>query len=117
VVRVEEDLGDDIDWEHVPEAVDLVVPRGPWVEAMTRSAGPEIQLGATRLRAVDAVDLVVLKLYAGGRRDGWDVASLLDVHPRQDELAAAVEARLPALPKRCARLWRRLRAADEEGGG
>lgn len=106
VVRIEEDLGDVPDWDHVPGSLDVVVPRGRWAARMTSSPGPEARIGATTVRAVDAVDLVLLKLYAGGPRDAWDVAALLESRP---DLVAAVDARVDELPKRCLRLWRRLR--------
>lgn len=50
-------------------------------------------------------DLVLLKLYAGGPQDAWDIDQLLDV---DTTFAREVEARIPALPEGCAALWRRV---------
>lgn len=107
VIRVEKE-SDEIDFEHVPEALDIVVVRGAFAAAMVRSPGPEVTLGGTRCRAVDVVDLVLLKLYAGGPRDAWDIAALLESGSAPS--VEQVEARLHELPRRCERLWRRLRA-------
>lgn len=68
-------------------------------------------IGATAL-AVHGVsaapaDLVLLKLYAGGPQDAWDIAQLLDAAPAIEPL---VEASLGGLPAECAALWRRIRA-------
>ncbi len=57
-----------------------------------------------------APDLVLLKLFAGGPQDAWDVEQLLAVCDRT-AVAAAVEAVLPRLPPEAQALWRRL-AAD-----
>jgi hypothetical protein len=109
VVRIEEDVGDEVDWEHLLESLDIVVVRGRWAARMTSSPGPEMRVGSATVRAVDAIDLVLLKLYAGGRRDGWDIETLLESRPDPADLVAAVDARIDELPKRCARLWRRIR--------
>ncbi len=108
VVRVEEELTEDTSWEDVLDQVDIVVVRGRWASAMTNSPGPMVRIEGTELRAVHAVDLALLKLYAGGPRDAWDIAMLLDAAPDRAALAASVDARLGELPERCARLWRRV---------
>lgn len=59
-----------------------------------------------------AADLVLLKLYAGGPQDAWDVDQLLDAVPT---IETDVTAALPALPTSCARLWRRI-LADRAAG-
>jgi hypothetical protein len=48
---------------------------------------------------------VLLKLYAGGAQDAWDIAQLLDASPA---IEAQVEASLVELPAECARLWRQI---------
>ena len=55
------------------------------------------------LLVVAASDLVLLKLYAGGPQDAWDIDQLLNVDPG---IAAQVEAGLGSLPADCADLWR-----------
>jgi hypothetical protein len=66
--------------------VDVVLGKARWqaraVERADRSAnGP---------RVVAARDLVLLKLYAGGTQDLWDVRALLEL-PGRDELVAHVD--------------------------
>ena len=54
-----------------------------------------------------ARDLILLKLYAGGSQDAWDVEQLL-AGPDREVLIAAVAADIDDLPARCRRLWKRL---------
>jgi hypothetical protein len=50
---------------------------------------------------------VLLKLYAGGPQDAWDVQQLLAVEDRA-ALVSEVESRLGDLPAHAATLWRRI---------
>jgi len=87
-------------------SVDVVVGRGAWqAEALARA--PVTALGAVTLPVVTAVDLVLLKLFAGGPQDAWDVAQLLAASDRA-ALARAVELLLPRLPADAAALWGRI---------
>ena len=52
-------------------------------------------------------DLVLLKLYAGGPQDAWDILQLLEAVDRA-ALVAEVEAEVAALPEDSRRLWARL---------
>jgi hypothetical protein len=56
---------------------------------------------------VTATDLILLKLYAGGPQDAWDVEQLLSSGERS-MLVAAVEAALPMLPEDSRRVWARI---------
>ena len=81
--------------------VDLVVGRHAWqARAVARAeriaAGPPV---------VTALDLILLKLYAGGAQDLWDVRELLR-QPAGEELATAVEAELTRLPEPLTAAWR-----------
>ena len=58
-------------------------------------------------RSCRARDLVLLKLFAGGAQDGWDIAQLL-AGPDRASIAAGVGAELDDLPVRCRRLWNRI---------
>lgn len=83
--------------------VDLVVIRASWVEALLARAVARAE-GATAGRVVTAPDLILLKLYAAGAQDRWDIAQLL----AQDDTGAvgrAVDERVGALPSRCRTLW------------
>ncbi len=81
--------------------VDLIVGRYAWQQrAVTRARTlPSGQ------RVVQARDLVLLKLYAGGTQDLWDIRQLLAL-PGGAALAAEVEEDLPALPLSATALWR-----------
>ena len=57
-----------------------------------------------QLPTAQARDLVLLKLFAGGAQDAWDVAQLL-AGPDRDTLVAQVSAEVDVLPARCRRLW------------
>jgi hypothetical protein len=55
-------------------------------------------------------DLILLKLYAGGPQDAWDIEQLI-TGPGASSLIDEVEHRLEALPEPCRQLWARIRAA------
>lgn len=80
--------------------VDLVVGRHSWqARAVARA---ERTAGAPPV--VTALDLILLKLYAGGAQDLWDVRELLR-QPGAEDLPAAVEAELAALPPAMREVW------------
>ena len=90
-------------------AVDLIVGRSAWqTDVLTRA---ERVLDAGSLRVVRPADLALLKLYAGGSQDRWDIEQLL-ASDESGRLVAEVEERLPGLPARCAALWSRLRNSE-----
>ena len=86
--------------------VDLVVVRYRWQQRVIERARPAAVAG-TALPAASAPDLVLLKLFAGGAQDAWDIQQLLAGEDRE-ALIAAVNAELGELPARCAALWRRI---------
>lgn len=91
VVRI--DRGDD-------RPIDVVVGRAAWqARAIARA-----RTGIAAAPVVEPRDLVLLKLYAGGPQDLWDVRQLLAL-PNAPELAAEVEADLVGLPRELARRW------------
>jgi hypothetical protein len=84
--------------------VDVIVGRHVWqaraIERARRTPGsPPV---------VQPRDLVLLKLYAGGTQDLWDVRELLRV--RGDSLAAEVEDDLRTLPPSMREAWTRARS-------
>lgn len=91
--------------------VDLVVGRYRWQRRVLDRAEPAA-VGATSLPTALERDLVLLKLYAGGSQDAWDIEQLL-AGPNRDELIAAVAADVDDLPARCRRLWKRVRGPRE----
>lgn len=89
--------------------VDVVVGRGEWnAEVIVRADAATF--GGVIVPAVRPADLILLKLYAGGSQDRWDIEQLL-AGPDRVELVREVETRLPLLPARSTRLWRTLRPA------
>lgn len=90
--------------------VDLVVGRDAWQREILLRATDLPFLGAHVPIALPA-DLVLLKLYAGGLQDAWDIQQLLASDPKlASAVTPQVEARVAALPPRCRELWADLRA-------
>lgn len=86
--------------------VDVVVGRWAWQTEALERARPA-PLPGVEVAVVDPVDLVLLKLDAGGPQDRYDVEALLGlIGP---ELAEAVEARLEPLAASLKREWARVR--------
>jgi len=86
--------------------VDLVVGREPWqARALDRTISTVVD--GVAMPVVSPVDLVMLKLYAGGPQDGWDILQLLDAGDRPS-LTAQVEAAIGELPDDARRLWARV---------
>jgi hypothetical protein len=82
--------------------IDVVVGKFSWQTKLLERAEP---IGGTLI--VRAADLVLLKLYAGGLQDSWDVQQLL-ARPSRDDLIREVESRLSELPRRCQELWKKI---------
>lgn len=91
--------------------VDVIVGEAPWQDRLLADAAPH-QLGTARVPVVDAAGLVLLKLYAGGPQDCWDIEQVLALVPSPASLIAEVSERVLELPPRCRRLWRRITAAS-----
>jgi hypothetical protein len=84
--------------------VDVIVGKPQWqsraiARAERPSAGPPI---------VAARDLVLLKLYAGGTQDLWDVRALLEL-PERADLIAEVDEDLAELPTDMRERWAEVR--------
>ncbi len=89
-------------------SVDLLVGREPWQQRLLERAAL-FAIEDTRVRVAQVADLVLLKLYAGGPQDAWDIHQLLAVEARV-ELVASVDRELYELPEECQALWRRILA-------
>jgi hypothetical protein len=86
--------------------LDVLVGRGSWVAGvLDRASVHEIE--GVAIPVVSRADLVLLKLYAGGPQDAWDIEQLL-VEADAATLAE-VEDRVSALPAEARRLWQRIR--------
>jgi hypothetical protein len=87
-------------------AVDVVVGRSAWQHGVIERA-ELFSVGDLLLPVVRAADLILLKLFAGGIQDSWDIEQLLAVGDR-NALSAEVEGRLGELSADCADLWKKI---------
>lgn len=87
--------------------VDLVIGRHPWQASVLARARETPIMDAT-VPVAGRGDLILLKLYAGGPQDAWDIEQLLEGEGRE-AIVADVEAALDALPPECRELWVRIR--------
>ncbi|HYO14711.1 MAG TPA: hypothetical protein VE685_16065 [Thermoanaerobaculia bacterium] len=87
-------------------SVDLVLGKFTWQKEIIERS-PQGVYGGTGLPIVTAADLILLKLYAGGPQDAWDILQTLE-GPDREILIAAVEKELPRMPEKCSSLWKRI---------
>ena len=66
------------------------------------------RIGDVEVPVVDEIGLVLLKLYAGGPQDQWDIEQVLLLATHRGRLQDKISARTVDLPKRCQRLWSRI---------
>lgn len=97
------------------EVVDVVLGRYDWQREIVDSSPPN-WLGDVHVPVASPSGLVLLKLYAGGPKDAWDIRSLLEVADDAEALVREVEALLPRLPADARRLWSRLRSEARDPG-
>ena len=90
--------------------VDLVVGRSEWQSRILRRA-QRLSLGRIALPVAGAADLILLKLFAGGSQDAWDIVQVLAAGDASS-LATDVESRLPELPPEAAAFWWRIRTVE-----
>lgn len=86
--------------------VDVIAGRSTWQAAVIARAVRANLGGAADVPVAAPADLVLLKLYAGGTQDAWDIAQLLDATP---SIGPLVDAAITDLPAECAALWRQIR--------
>lgn len=90
--------------------VDLMVGRAGWLDgAIARHV--KVPLAGRDVAVVTAADLLLLKLFAGGTQDRWDIEQLLAVVPDAN-VREDVESRLSHLPPYAGALWQRLVSAS-----
>jgi len=83
--------------------VDLIVGHGGWQAGIFVRA-IRGTVGGIDLPVADRMDLILLKLYAGGHQDLWDIQQLLGTD-RSEELQERVETALKDLPPGMRRSW------------
>ncbi len=86
--------------------VDLVIGRSAWQGKLIARTGTA-HFAGVELSVLTASDLILLKLYAGGPQDAWDIQQIL-AGPERDSLVAGVERELSELPRESSVLWRRI---------
>jgi hypothetical protein len=90
--------------------VDVIVGRHGWQRRLLRSTGV-VRLDGVELPVLDRPGLILMKLYAGGPQDGWDIEQLLA--GADESTVSGVEEMLPELPPDAVHFWRRIRAAHD----
>jgi hypothetical protein len=92
--------------EGVTALVDVIVGRAAWQVGVLDRATPH-SIEGDRVPVASLPDLVLLKLYAGGPQDVWDIEQLLGVGDRA-ALVAHVATAIGVLPPDAQRLWSRI---------
>lgn len=92
--------------------LDLIVGKHAWQKRAIEKVAPQAS-SPPGTPVVGLVDLILLKLYAGGPQDAWDIQQLLAVEDR-DGLAAEVEAELQTLPPELSNLWKKITSSGWE---
>lgn len=87
--------------------VDVVVGQSAWQRDLIERA-ELLEVAGSSVRVARAADLVLLKLYAGGPTDRWDIERLLEIAADRSAFIGAVEVELPRLPPECRTLWERI---------
>jgi hypothetical protein len=87
--------------------VDIVVGRSRWQRSLVEGAD-DLLVGTVALPVVGAAGLILLKLFAGGSQDRWDIEQLLAANPRS-EIVHAIDERIKELPRDAQRLWAQLK--------
>ena len=85
--------------------VDVVVGKWKWQAGVVERSEPTTMWGRS-VPVVRAADLILLKLYAGGGKDAWDINELLAV--LDSSVIAEVEEHLPDLQQDARDLWQRI---------
>jgi hypothetical protein len=87
-------------------SVDLVLGKFAWQRRIVERAR-RLSRGGVEIPVVGPADLILLKLFAGGPQDAWDIHLLL-AGEDGEIVAAEVERHLPELPANCDRFWRKI---------
>lgn len=85
------------------QPIDLVVGKLIWQREVIERATPAVNGPPV----VQLPDLILLKLYAGGPQDAWDIQQLLE-RPDRAGILREVEENLPKLPAHSGKLWQKI---------
>ena len=86
-------------------SVDLVVGKFAWQRRALERA-KQVHVEGMDLPVVGVVDLILLKLYAGGPQDAWDVEQLLEASHWISEVQREID-QIP-MPSDSQALWKRI---------
>jgi predicted nucleotidyltransferase len=84
--------------------IDVIVGEASWQKKLVSEA-VRCEVQGVRLPVVTVTGLILLKLYAGGPQDRWDIEQLLGAVPNQQNVEAQVTQRLEELPPAARELW------------
>lgn len=87
--------------------LDLVVGKYTWQREILDRAHVAQGASDPAIPLVRAADLILLKLYAGGPQDAWDIQQLLAGENRE-ALISEVNRELPRLTAESASLWKKI---------
>ncbi len=87
--------------------LDVVVGKYTWQREVLERATVAPGAPDTAIPLVRAADLILLKLYAGGAQDAWDIRQLLAGENRET-LISEVNRELPRLTAESAALWKKI---------
>jgi predicted nucleotidyltransferase len=87
--------------------VDLIVADGVWQNRILAES-ERLTINGVDIPVINEVGIILLKLYAGGPQDLWDIAQLLGVIPHPDDVKRTVEDRLDTMPADCRSRWQRV---------
>jgi len=91
--------------------VDVIVGEAPWQIRILSNASLR-RVADVEVPVVDAVGLILLKIYAGGPQDRWDIEQLLAIASERQKLIELIDERVADLPPRCRRIWHRTKEPD-----
>lgn len=91
--------------------VDVIVGEAPW-QVRILSETSVRRVADAEVPVVDAVGLILLKIYAGGPQDRWDIEQLMTIAADRQALIELIDERVADLPPRCHRVWDRLKDQD-----
>ena len=83
--------------------IDLILGRYSWQGRIIDRARP-LAIQGVQISVAEPADLVLLKLYAAGPQDRWDIQQILTAQST-DNVLQSVEERLEDIPKECSNLW------------
>jgi hypothetical protein len=92
--------------------VDVVVGRYAWQKEIVETA-ETMSIGEANLKVASPAGIVLLKLYAGGPGDAWDIQALMASREDWGSIESEVNRVIDRLPAECRDLWNRIRAESD----